>query len=315
MYRYRVYDLSLEAEFALPELAADDDVSASAPADVVVRLGAKGARPELGGRAGVASSNVHDPENDAPESWVAWDRPQSMLTHFTEAGRYLVSEGREVVVYPHVDADPDRVRHMLLGPVLAQVLWQRGLFALHGAVLEVGDKRFAFVGASGEGKSTLALALLQAGHTLFCDDVAVLDWQARPVLVRPSFPRLRAHADTLAQLNQDRAGLAQAHRELEKWLVPARQFATQPKPLDRIYVLATCDQNLCAEHIEPGQAMMALLRQTYYAQQFAGLYGVSQHLARAGALAQAVPVYRLLRPKRWQQLAEVVQFIEAEARR
>ncbi len=304
MHRYRVYDLSLEAEFPLPELAVEDGSRAVAPADVHVRLGAAGSRPDVDSQAGAS---------DAPASWVSWNHPLAMVTHFAEAGRYVVSEGREVVVYPHADADPDRVRHMLLGPVLAQLLWQRGLFALHSCVLEVSGQRLAFLGVSGAGKSTLAMALLQAGHTLFCDDVAALDWKLRPVLVRPSFPRVRAHADTFGNLKEARTGLAQAHRELEKWLLPARSFATEPKPLDRIYVLEA-GETCSAERIGQGQAMMELLRHTYYAEQFAGLYGVSRHMAHAGALASAIPVYRLARPKRWEQLAEVVRFIEEQAR-
>lgn len=304
MHRYRIYDLTLEAEFPLPELVADESGKA-APADISIRVGGQGSRPDVDSQKAGATQ--------AEGSWVAWQKPLSMLTHFVEAGRYLVREGREVVVYPHADADPDRVRHMLLGPVLAQLLWQRGVFALHGCVLQIGEVRAAFLGVSGEGKSTLAMALLQAGHTLYCDDVAALDWSAQPVLVRPSFPRLRAYADTFAQLGLSHAGLAQAHRELAKWLLPAQRFATTPKPLDRIYILASGDA-LGAELLGRGQAMMEILRHTYYAEQFAGLYGVSRHMGQAGKLAEVIPTYRLVRPKQWSRVPELVRFVEEHLR-
>jgi hypothetical protein len=332
VHRYLLYGLTLEAERPLPELLLSSGLPAemreAAPpehgspgAELSLRWGVVEAPPKSGG-GGRAAPQGNAAPTDPSARAAAEERDDvgfverlpdgALYSHIVGAARFLVRGGREVVIDPEPGSDPDHVRHLLLGPVLAQALWQRGLFALHACVLQLGTRRFAFVGASGEGKSTLAIALHKAGHTLVCDDVAMLEWEREPVQVRPAFPRLRAHADTLEQLGEDRTRLAQAYRELPKWLLPARSFAAEPGPLHAVYVLTT-GETLHAERLGKAQAMMELLHHTYYAEQFVGLHGAAQHMRMAGKMASTLPVYRLVRPKRWAELPDLVAFLEQRA--
>ena len=219
MHRYRVYGLSVEAEFPLPELVPiEARESASSDVDVQIRFGtAADAAPEPSSACAPEGAAGRGPAD--PESWVQWLGPTVLLSQFQGAARFVVLNGRAVLVEPQSEADPAYVRHLLLGPVLAQVLWQRAKFVLHCCVLRVGTKQLAFLGVSGAGKSTLALALHKAGHTLVCDDVAALEWNQSPVLVHPALPRMRAHADSLEHVGEERAGLSRAHRDLDKWLL------------------------------------------------------------------------------------------------
>jgi hypothetical protein len=297
VHRYRVYGLALEAEFALPELAAEP---AGSEPDVRIRLGASSSREAEAG------------DTRAPGSWVQRLGETAILTQFEGVGRFVVLGGRDVLVDPVASGDPAHVRHLLLGPVLAQVLWQRAKFVLHGCVLGVGARCFAFLGVSGAGKSTLALALHRAGHTLVCDDVAALEWEQSPVLVHPALPRMRAHADSLQQVGESLVGLPRAYRDLDKWLLPARQFASAERPLDAIYVLAEGDR-FSAEPLSRAEAMIELMRHTYHAEHYTGLHGAPQHMKVAGALANAIPAQRLIRPKDWSRLDDLVRFIESLA--
>jgi hypothetical protein len=229
-------------------------------------------------------------------------------------GRFWVAQGREIVAEPAPDCHPALLRHVILGPVLAQVLWQRGLFALHASVLRIGRVQAAFVGTSGAGKSTTAVALHAAGHALICDDVAALDWQRSPVRVRPAFPRIRAHADTLTQLGERPELLERVHPGLDKWLLPARSFdGSQGHALDRIYVLEA-GAELRVDLLDRGPALLQLLRHTYYGEQFAKLYGAREHMGMAGRVAGEVPVYRLTRPRDFARISELVRLLEAHAR-
>jgi hypothetical protein len=107
--------------------------------------------------------------------------------------------------------------------------------------------------------------------------------------------------------------LARAHRDIDKWLLPARQFASAALALDGIFVLADGDEFSVAP-VSRAEAMIELMRHTYYAEQFTGLHGVPQHMKVAGSVANVLPVQRLTRPKDWSRLDELVHFIEALAR-
>lgn len=289
MHRYQVYGLTLEADFPLPELSAAD----SGPTVLRVRRAAVPVSGDV-----VRSS----------ESWLERLPEGGTLNVFEGVGRYLVRES-EIVIDPLPDADEDLVRHLLLGPVLAQVLWQRGIFALHASVVGVGGRYVAFVGPSGEGKSTIAAALHGRGHELVCDDVAALalDDQVR---VRPGFPRIRLHPDVLAQLGEAPEAHARVHGELDKRLLPAAAFATGSVTLSRVYVLCT-GAELSVEPLSQRDAMMELMRHTYYPEQFVALYGFARHMQLAARAAERVRAYRFTRPRELPRLVDAAGFLEA----
>jgi hypothetical protein len=82
-----------------------------------------------------------------------------------------------------------RFQHLLLFTALLRALSARGLFHLHAAGLLREDGRSILVaGTAGSGKTTLALALLEAGLGFLGDDVVLLAERAgRPAVL--SFPR------------------------------------------------------------------------------------------------------------------------------
>ncbi len=82
-----------------------------------------------------------------------------------------------------------RFQHLLLFTALLRALSARGLFHLHAAGLVHEDGRTILVaGTAGSGKTTLALALLEAGLGYLGDDVVLLAERAgRPAVL--SFPR------------------------------------------------------------------------------------------------------------------------------
>jgi len=59
----------------------------------------------------------------------------------------------------------------LLGHALSFALVKQGFEPLHATAVVIEGKAIAFLGDSGFGKSTLAAAFLDAGHTLLTDDL------------------------------------------------------------------------------------------------------------------------------------------------
>jgi len=293
MHRYRVYGLALDSERELPELFPRDD---AAQADVVVRW---------------AAVTPSEPPSADVKSWVeTLSEPSRTICVFEGVGRYEARAGSEVRVEPEPDAEPGLVRHGLVGPVLAQLLWQREIFTLHASVVRIGERHAAFIGVSGEGKSTTAAALEAHGHALVCDDIAAIPWQKRPIVALPGFPRIRLYDDSMRGVGERPEAHPLIHSLIEKRLKKAVRFITEPVRLDKIYVLES-GAALAAELLAPRLAMMELMKHAYNAHQLAPIVGFQRHMQMAAAVSSQVPAFRLVRPKDLAQLPELVGFIES----
>lgn len=292
MHRYRVYGLSVESELELPELVAALDT----PPDVTIRFG---------------SVVVGLPPDRDAQSWLeTGTNPVRTASVYEAVGRFEVLAGSHIIVDPASAADARLLRHALLGPVLAQLLWQRDLFTLHASVVRVGARHAAFVGASGEGKSTTAAALGARGHALVCDDIAAIPWHERPIRALPGFPRMRLYADTLRSVGADPDALPLVHGLIDKRLQSAPSFVDEPVLLDRIYVLETAHE-LRAEPLPAREALVEVMKHAYNAYQFAPVVGFQRHMQMAASVAGAVPVFRLLRPKDLKLLPDLVGLVES----
>ncbi|MET0283412.1 MAG: hypothetical protein ABW352_03040 [Polyangiales bacterium] len=299
MNAYSVYGLGLRSEFPIPELL-DDDEGARREADILVSIGS--ARPAW-------LSESHDDE-EPNAAWAERNAERNeTVVGFAQVGRYWVRAGHQIVIEPEPGAEHALIRHGLLGPVLAHLLWQRDIFTLHASVLGLSGHHVAFVGVSGEGKSTTAAALEARGHALVCDDVAAVDRQLR---VLPAFPRMRLYEDVLRGVGDEPSAHPQVHSHIDKRSKRVAHFVREPVQLERVFVLSTGD-DFALEPLPLQQACMELMRHTFCAHQYAPLYGFKQHMERAAAIASKIPVLRLTRPKDLARLPELVQFIEAHA--
>jgi hypothetical protein len=100
-------------------------------------------------------------------------------------GRHLVaSDGLNVLsALPAVPAW--RWQRLLFAQVLPLAAALRGLDPFHASAVVVGDKAFAFVAASGSGKTSLAAHLVANGAGFMTDDVLSLELDGDRVLAHP----------------------------------------------------------------------------------------------------------------------------------
>lgn len=288
MFSYTAYGLSIHSSFPLPEL-----VPAEAPPDLIIRLGKIDWQP-----------------NTDEYSVVEISRSK-MFFHWKGAGTFLAQEGREIVVDPLPEAEPDVLRLFILGAVLAGVLHQRGLLLLHASAVEVGGAAVAFIGEKGWGKSTLAALMQRRGHRLVTDDVVAIDIdKQRAIRVLPGFPQFKLWPDAVSQMGIDPETLPRVHPEIEKRAYRINSdFSIATIPLKGIFVLAE------GEHIQierPGvqEAFVELVRHSYLARHLKATGTRSLHLQQCGALVNSVPVFRLKRPRSLTLLPELASLIE-----
>jgi hypothetical protein len=83
---------------------------------------------------------------------------------------------RRVVCHPSVVGRSEVIPIVVPGTVTAFLLAVGGRFVLHGSAVERDGRALAFVGASGQGKSTMAALFCAAGASLVTDDVLPLEF-------------------------------------------------------------------------------------------------------------------------------------------
>ena len=279
LHHYAAYGLRVHSPIALPFVPASSGPD-EAP-DVAVRVGAvPAALPAPVDKRG---------------HWQS--APGAFLLNVDGVARYLVTEGRDILVEPR-GSDRD-VSVFLTGSVFAALLQQRGVVTLHASAIETQAGAVLFLGRSGDGKSSLLAAMVQRGHAMLADDVAgvVLDRGGRP-MVLSAFPCARLWADVLDELGWQPRTRRRVRKDMEKYLVPVERFRAAPLAVRAAYML-TPSPGIGIE-IEPctrRAAFECLLRKYTYRKGY--LSGLSQrpaHFRAVAAMARQVPVVRVKRP-------------------
>ncbi|ATQ69605.1 hypothetical protein CQW49_18235 [Methylosinus trichosporium OB3b] len=216
---------------------------------------------------------------------------------FSVAGvaRYLVKDGREIVVDAIPGASPRSIRLFLLGSAFGILCHQRGLTPLHANAIVLQGEAVAFAGPTGAGKSTLAAYFLSRGCHLLCDDVCVVsfDRDGAP-LAWPGPPRLKLWRDAVASLGHDDESLERVVEGHHKFHMPfSRGLGDGPFPLRRLYVLgaAPAQSDTSFRRLRGVDAIDAIFAQTYR-NRFLGRMGLrARHLQLSAAIARRTEIF------------------------
>lgn len=292
-YWYEAYGLRMWSEVPLrfmPTSSRDDP-------DVEVRLG----------RTPEALPN-------AERRLEAWEASATgFLLRGNGVARYLVTDGRTIVVEPAGGANPALVEAFLAGSVMAALLQQRGVVTLHASAVQTHDGAVLFAGPSGSGKSTLLAALVARGYPMLADDVVgvVLDEHDRPIALR-AYPRCRLWTPSLRRLGWC-AG--EATGEVidgdAKQMVKVDRFGDARSPLHAVFVLQPQDHpGIEIERLTSGAAFEVLVRETHRRQFLCGSERLQRHFGIVAATAKQVQVAKVARPATAFLLDELADKIE-----
>ena len=275
-FDYSVFGLHVRSDLQLPELL---EAKASTAPQVTVRTGRVAAGP---------------PGLNPVEG--------GLLLAVPEVGRYLISDGAEIVVEAEPGVPAANVRLFLLGSAMGALLHQRGLLPLHANAVEVEGRAFAFMGESGAGKSTLAAWFHDRGFRIVADDVCVVGFDdSGKAQVRPGISRLRLWREALDATGRDVAAYQRSFfgdDAPDKYDVPlAGQCATDAAmPLAAVYLLER-SETLSIEPLAGVAAAEAVFANTYRGS-FVPMAGSSQdHWSACVQLVRSTPIFRAGR--RW----------------
>ncbi|UCG23067.1 MAG: hypothetical protein JSW55_12980 [Chloroflexota bacterium] len=281
MYHYYAFGLNIESEIECPLLIEGDG---SAP-DLVVRLG----------------QVPHELEQvQESTSWYQISAGRFLLK-VDQVARYLVSDGREIMVERHPLADDKDVRLFLLGSAMGALLHQRGVWPIHGSAVSTEHGAVLFVGDKGSGKSTLAGAFNQRGFQVLSDDVcAITVGDDGAAQVWPAYPRISLWADSVTKLGSEPSQLTRTDSFQEKYVLPMQHFSRDAELIQAVYALSRSEdqESVQLTTLKGFDKVRELTTNTYRLHFLSGMQLASQHFTQAQALAKQARVVRIARPTR-----------------
>lgn len=135
--------------------------------------------------------------------------------------------------------------------------------ALHAAAFACHDRIVLLVGSPGAGKTTLGIALMQAGFEFVADDVVLLD-EAGFTTGLPFPPAIKAGSWPLVARHWPNLATGQAYQRPDgqrvRYLVPNPIAAAHPRRIGFVILLDRRDQpGTCVQDIDPAAALAALI--------------------------------------------------------
>lgn len=291
MYSYQLYGLTFQSTFQLLDVG---ELPSPLQPDVTIQL--------------VSDGCVSDyvPSEVAQQPIALQIDRMDALVYLQNTGVFLVQGGCKIVVVSAQHAEQEQICQAVLGVVLAVLLYQRGLYILHGSAAAIEDMAIAFLGDSGAGKSSALAAVVDQGFIGVTDDLTALDPSITPLTIYPGVPRIKLSAAVASQLQLAPSSICTADESTFSLATPLHSFV-----LHNLYILEY-DCQWSIEPIPKSQAIIELLR-------FAGLKSVlpvrnRYHFQQAAQLANDISLYKLRRPRDLSQLDQLPKLLKEHIR-
>jgi hypothetical protein len=239
--------------------------------------------------------------------------PTGFRLVYDDTGVFDVSEGGRAIRWHRTPAsDAEAGRLDVLGRVLALALHASGWLSLHGSAVALSEGAVAFLAPKGNGKSTLAFALMRAGGALMTDDTVVIE-PGRPSIVRPGVQSVRLFRDSADWLSAPAplAGTSDIKATFGQLSEDARRLTRAP--LAALYLLESVPAGTIGEPVERTRlqgppSVFQLLTQTKIGALLGGAEA-SKVFDSVVGVAEGSPVYRLRVTRDYEQLQQVVERI------
>ncbi|MEM7758997.1 MAG: hypothetical protein AAF298_12845 [Cyanobacteria bacterium P01_A01_bin.40] len=292
MFSYFAYGLKISSEISLPEF-----ISANYPkSDLTITI--EGSRK---------ISDLLPPEIIDNAASIKLNREQALI-YIKGTGVFLIENGCKVKVIPDSNSQELLIRFYLVSTIMGVVLYQRNYLVLHASAVNIDGGAVAFLGVSGEGKSSTAATFVNHGYSIITDDVAPIDLSSKQLALNPGFPQLKIGASMAQALGYNYSALHEVHTSKDKRALQTQDgFDLAPVPLKRIYVLTTATE-LAIAPIRESEAVTELVRHSRPTTLYHS--GAATHFFQCAALVKKQTIYRLNRPKDLSLLPSLIQQVQ-----
>ena len=198
---------------------------------------------------------------DNGQSYLRWDGLFEFLVD---------SDGRRIWCGWLGATSLESLQVYLLGHALSFALVKLGLEPLHSTSVVIDGQAIALLGKSGFGKSSLAAAVLGAGHTMLTDDLLLLRQGPGGYEAQPGPPRIKLFPKMARRFLAGTASGVPMNDETEKLVLPlaAEQYYGKSARLRAIYVLTAPrevyrKQRIRMTPLSPRETFIELVRNTF----------------------------------------------------
>lgn len=293
---YVAYGMNIDSSIRIPDLISGGDGS-----DVTVRFGTLS--------DDYLDSIVRTPVIETPGCRVRISE-HAMSFDWPIIGRFLITEGRTVVVEPAPAALEEDLLPFLTGPAMIALLHQRGYLVLHASCVVVNGIAAAFLGAKGFGKSTLAACLYARGHSLISDDIVPVDFAGGTAWTLPGYPRIKLYPDSVVAAGRDPDRLPFIHRLIEKHSFSCPSDSPLGAvELGALYILDK-DDSTTIEHLDRSRTFVELITNTHAGHHLVRLNAQERHFRQCQELVRAVPSFQISRPHDFTTIDDVCSRLE-----
>lgn len=296
--KYELYGLTVSSSLELPELTA--------------QLVEHNHDPDVTIEAGEVPVKIHNAMLSEEGFLVG---QHEILIDIDRVGRYLVQEGRRIIVQPLTAITDERVRLFLYGAALSALLLQRGLMPLHASTVVIGGRGIVFAGPSGHGKSTLVASLAVQGYPVLSDDKIVLRPGPQGVYASPGPPVLSLFPAAAQVSGQPRKNRVSNLKKFGKhcYLVP-HLYARTPLRVSHLFFTDWAEAGssaLTIKQLTPFESLVQL-RGNLLLGSVIGPLGLEEEFVRwARTMIREVRLFSLQRIRDFSRLEEVLQGITA----
>lgn len=219
---------------------------------------------------------------------------------------------RRFIVYAGAGALSHTHKHFLADQAVPRAMAHEGSFILHAGAVNVGQGAILVMGPSGRGKSTLGASFDHAGLALMGDDAMIVSSLDATPRVRPIYPSLRLHPDSIDALMPGAATTGPvAHYSTKQRIdvVVARETNDWPLPIVAIFSIAEpVEDDIGLRRMTPAETCMSLVENSF-ALDPSDTARACVRMEQASALARQVRTFEISYPHDYARLPEVRQAI------
>ncbi len=313
MPEYFIFGGCLRSEFRFPELTETREHTP----DWTLRLGSLSRRDEGEVIADTEFTSTCRVRLSRGRGWLRY-------AHSCSGTFEVFADGKRILFEPAAGGDLGIARTDFISRVLLSCVDRERVTWLHGSAVRAGNSAIAFLGQSGAGKSTIALALARAGCEHICDDTLPIEPGVRSV-VWPSDQIIRVNPDTRGRL----ASCASAiRRESDgKFILTGSAFdqgemtfaskapGASRSPLAAVYLLtpaaaARSGESVTRRPVGPTAAVSRLMHHLKL-DPIVGPDNPVRLVRQLATIVRSTPVFELTVSRDWARIDDVVSRIMA----
>lgn len=214
-----------------------------------------------------------------------------------------------VTVVPVPGLDDATLNHLYLNQVMPLAMSRQQKLVLHGSAVVIDDQAVAFIGRSGQGKSTLVAGFATCGYPFLTDDGLQLVTDGDSYLASPGPASIRLWHDSNRALMPADSALAPAISYSPKARLLAGgmlQHSSRSLPLHRIYLLETssAEEGISITPCSGREALMGLIGNCFLLD-IEERAQLQRHFVTLSELARKQLVFKLRYPHDYTQLPAV----------